>query len=80
MIELPIGTCKECGTEFRQKRGDQKFCSPRHRQKWHRRAQVRGGAAVEKLIAWRVTRGGAKGALGDIAHMVDQWIRDDKKR
>ncbi len=80
MIELPIGKCKECGEKFRQKRNDQRFCTAEHRQKWHRRSQVRGGAAIEKLIAWRVSRGAKKGALGEIAHMVDQWITEDRKK
>ncbi len=80
MIELPVGKCKECGVDFRMKREDQKFCDPAHRQKWHRRAQARGGAAIEKLIAWRVTRRSKKGALGEISRMVDQWITEDRKK
>lgn len=79
MIELPIRTCKECGEKFRAKREDQVFCRPQHRQKWHRRQQVRGGRAVELLIAWRKSRGGKKGALGEIARMVDEWIKEDRE-
>ena len=79
MIELPIASCKQCGTQFRQKREDQKFCSPAHRQKWHRKQQSRGGPAVELLISWRETRGGKKGVLADLARMVDGWIKEDLK-
>lgn len=79
MKELPIKTCKECGCEFRQGRRDQIFCTSSCRQKWHRRIELRGGAAVEKLIDWRKTRGSKKGALGEIAAMVDAWIMEDRK-
>ncbi len=79
MIELPTGTCKECGVEFRMKREDQKFCSSVHRAKWHRRQQARGGPAVELLIAWRVSRGSKKGVLAEIARIVDKWIKEDRR-
>jgi len=78
MKELPIKVCKECKVEFRQGRSDQIFCEGSCRQKYHRRIELRGGAVVEKLIAWRQSRGSKKGALGEIAHMVDQWIKEDK--
>lgn len=78
MKELPVKVCKECREEFRQGRSDQIFCWRGCRQKWHRRAELRGGAAVELLIAWRVSRGSKKGALGEIAAMVDGWIKEDK--
>ncbi len=77
MKELPVRVCKECKEEFRQARRDQIFCQGRCRQKWHRRVELRGGAAVEMLIVWRKSRG-KKGALSDITHMVDQWIKEDK--
>ena len=79
MKELPVRTCKEptCRDEFRAKRNDQIFCQSGCRQKWHRRVEVRGGQAVEMLIDWRKTRGAKKGALGEIAHMVDGWIKED---
>jgi hypothetical protein len=71
-------TCKECKDEFRQSRKDQIFCCSQCRQKWWRRVELRGGQAVEKLIAWRVSRGSKKGALGEIAAMVDGWIKEDR--
>lgn len=79
MKELPIKECKFCGDRFRQKRHDQVFCGRRCRQTFHRRAEVRGGKAVALLIEWRRTRGGKKGILADIAHMVDGWISEDRK-
>ena len=57
---------------------DQIFCQSSCRQKWHRRVELRGGAAVEKLIEWRVSRGSKKGALTEITAMVDGWIKEDK--
>ncbi len=78
MKELPIRSCKECGEDFRQKRADQVFCSMACRHKYHRRAQVRGGRAVELLLQWRKTRG-KKGLLTDLAAMVDGWIKEDRK-
>lgn len=78
MKDLPITPCKECAEDFRQKRNDQKFCGAECRQKWHRRVELRGGKAVELLIAWRVSRG-KKGILGKIAAMVDTWVKEDRK-
>jgi len=78
MKDLPIKQCKECHEDFRQKRNDQKFCDAWCRQKWHRRVELRGGKAVELLISWRVSRG-KKGILGEIAAMVDEWIKEDRK-
>lgn len=79
MIELPIGVCAQCGIEFRQKREDQRFCCKPHRQKWHRKQQVRGGPAAELLIVWRKSRGRKNGVLAEIARMVDKWIMEDRK-
>lgn len=78
MKELPVKVCKECGDAFRQKRTDQIFCQSACRKMWHRRTELRGGAAVEKLIEWRITRGSKKGILGEIAAMVDGWIKEDR--
>lgn len=77
--DLPIKRCKNCGEEFRRKRLDQVFCQAECRQAYHRRNEVRGGRAVELLIEWRTTRGGKKGILGEIARIVDGWIRQDKE-
>jgi len=76
--ELPVRKCRFCGDEFRAKRHDQVFCGKAHRQAFHRRAELRGATAVELLIAWRVTRGGKKGILGEIAAVVDGWIKEDR--
>jgi len=76
--ELPVRKCRLCGDEFRAARHDQVFCSKEHRQKFHRRAELRGAKAVELLIAWRVTRGGKKGILGEIAAVVDGWVKEDR--
>lgn len=78
MIELPVRKCRLCGGDFRQKRADQVFCKPAHRKTFHRRAELRGAKAVELLIAWRMTRGGKKGILGEIAAVVDGWIKEDR--
>jgi len=77
--DLPIRKCRFCGDEFRVKRQDQVFCSRQHRQAFHRRAEIRGAQATELLIAWRVTRGGKKGILGEIAAVVDGWIKEDRE-
>lgn len=76
--ELPVRKCRFCGDEFRAKRIDQVFCTGKHRQAFHRRAELRGAKAVEMLIAWRVTRGSKKGILGEIANIVDEWVKEDR--
>ena len=76
--ELGTTDCRFCGDEFRKARLDQVFCSKKCRQAFHRRAELRGGKAVALLIEWRVTRGGKKGILGDIAAVVDEWIKEDR--
>lgn len=77
--ELPVCVCRECGNGFRQKRRDQVFCRPACNRKFYRRREIRGATAVEQLIAWRKTRGAKKGALTEIAAMVDEWIREDRE-
>lgn len=77
--ELPVMECPECHGTFRQKRKDQIFCQHTCNRRFYARKGRRGAKAVDMLKEWRETRGSKKGVLGDIAHMVDGWIRDDKE-
>ena len=72
--------CLSCGGSLAGKRHDAKYCSNFCRNKWWRTAEVRGAQVYQLLIEWRTTRGNRKGVLGDIAHVVDKWISEDRDK
>ena len=78
--DLPLRVCDECGRTFRAWRADMRFCPGRRacRRRWWNRNEQRATAAYQLLIAWRSSRGAAKGALTEIARMVDGWIAEDR--
>lgn len=55
------------------------FCSKRCTRAWWSMARRRGGQVYRDLIEWRTTRGKKKGAIANIAHVVDGWIKEDKE-
>lgn len=76
--ERPVARCRECNGRFRKGRHDQVFCQPKCKQDWFRRAQTRGAQAYSVLLKWRKSRGKEVG-IGEVAHIVDQWIAADRK-
>ncbi len=78
----PKSECHGCRTIYQPWRVDQRFHSEECKRRWWSRARDRGAMAYQLLYDWRVTRGQGtgKGKLSDIAHIVDQWIAEDKER
>lgn len=67
---------------FRTKRVDQEFHDRRCAARWWSIARVRGGAVYALLLEWRATRkmkGGRKGYISQLAHIVDQWMIEDRE-
>lgn len=77
------GRCKLCGDRFKRLYYNQEFCVDDHKYSFWKIARVRGGTVYPLLLEWRKTRkikGGRKGYLSDIAHIVDQWIIEDREK
>lgn len=78
-IELPVGTCRDCGKSFRMKRTDQVFCLPRCNRNFWSRCQKRGGVLYPMLVKWRKSRGRDRSAtLSDICAILDNQIAEDQ--
>ena len=77
----PKSVCRGCPTIYQPWRFDQLFHSEECKRRWWSRARVRGAMAYQLLYEWRKTRGqgSGKGKLSDIAHIVDQWIAEDRE-
>lgn len=75
-------TCRHCGGPLKRQgatgRIQTDFCSKRCTTAWWSMARRRGGQVYKELIDWRTSRGKKKGALANIAHIVDGWIAEDK--
>lgn len=75
--------CRECGGSLAGKDVRADFCSTPCRSKWWRRAQIRGGRVFQLLIDWRHARNksweGPRNQLSEIAHIVDEWITEDRE-
>lgn len=78
-----VQRCPFCAELFEMRNYEQKFCCDDHKQAWWRRARVRGGQVYDLLVTWRKnrkTKGGKRGQISDIAHIVDQWLMDDREK
>ena len=71
--------CKFCGRSFTPHRVDQEFCQAEHRIDYHSRASRRAMQVYDSLIVWRQSRGRKKGLLGDITHIIDGWLDEDRR-
>ena len=74
--------CKGCDIRFTTKRIDQEFHDPPCQARWWAKARLRGGTVYALLLEWRATRkmkGGRKGFISDLAHIVDQWMIEDRE-
>lgn len=76
--DTPRRTCRFCEGSLAGLDHRALYCSTTCRERWWQRARVRGAQAYSMLIDWRLTRGGKKGILGDLAHLVDKWIQEDR--
>ena len=72
--------CRECGDPSETHRHDKRFCSRLCHDRFKARKARRAAKVYDLLIKWRVTRGARKGTLGEIAHVVDGWIKEDMER
>jgi hypothetical protein len=75
-------TCPECGERFQTARADKRFCSASCKRRYWHKAEQRGAQVYDLLIRWRRRRhepGGTKGILGQLAHIVDGWIQEDRR-
>ena len=72
--------CRHCGGSLKALRPGADFCSVACRSSWWVTARNRGGQAYALLLDWRLTRGTKKRVLGDLAHLVDGWIRQDREK
>ena len=78
-IELPVGTCRDCGKTFRLSRNDRVFCSHRCNRNFWSRCQKRGGVLYPMLVKWRKSRGKDRSAtLSDICAILDNQIAEDQ--
>lgn len=73
--------CKWCEVSFQPVRLAQDFHSDTCRRKWWSLARGRAGQIYELAYRWRKHRkdGKGKGLLSEIAHIVDQWIIEDRE-
>lgn len=78
-----VQRCRHCNQLFEMTNYAQDFCCDEHKQAWWRRARVRGGQVYELLVTWRKNRkmkGGKRGQINQISHIVDQWLMDDREK
>lgn len=74
--------CKGCGVRFPLKKADQFFHDTECARAWWQLARRRGGMVYELLCKMRRNRkvkGGTKGILSDISHIVDGWLAEDRE-
>jgi hypothetical protein len=74
----PPRKCKLCGGDYQPHRADQGYCCAEHRIAYNALASRRGLQVYDALIRWRKSRGKKKGLLGDITHIIDGWIDEDR--
>lgn len=75
--------CKECGERFTTRRSDKLFCGPDCHRRYWTVARYRGAQVYEllcKLRRNRKVKGGTRGVLNEISHIVDEWLIADREK
>lgn len=74
--------CPECGVTFTPRGGRQRFCSPAHKQRFHKLMAHRGQMVVPFGLSWQAgSRSGcnlSKWARSQHDALLRRWVRGDR--